>query len=126
LDDNGIWGYGNGQNITAAGGDRGALKAVTSDDAPPLPAALDRHRECRIVRVQDAGGQTVGWLYFRHNAETPVGKTFASFDFTAAPEDDSGSVENALTADTEPNDATCAGASCSTILQKWLAATILA
>ena len=38
------------------------------DDRPPLPATLDRHRERR--RVQDAGGQTVGWFYFSRNEET--------------------------------------------------------
>jgi hypothetical protein len=39
--------------------------------------------------------------------------------------DNSGSVENAIiTAHTEANNAACAGASCSTILQKWLATTV--
>jgi hypothetical protein len=39
---------------------------------------------------------------------------------------DAGSSILRLTADTEANNTACAGASCSTILQKWLAATTLA
>jgi hypothetical protein len=43
------------------------MEAVTSRRFP-APWTIIEHAES--FWVQDAGGQTVGWFYFRHNEET--------------------------------------------------------